>query len=224
VAKKAKYFSRAERQIYRLRFKGGVVYQYKWWRNPPSMGLTLAESSRAYTPLTRSGIAGSENYGGFIMTVERELFMAKHELGEWEQYDGVYHSSYTAGKRVIMAGTMLIKGGVIRAIRADSGHYQPTDMNMAALLQALGMFGVSLCRIQLFDYKNNPLGTAVDFLKARVSWDKFVQQRKDEQEHRKEGDKFRKAYMEPMPAPQAPATPTVKASPGDLSNAYQLTK
>jgi hypothetical protein len=234
LSKRAQYFSKKERQIYRLRFRGGIVYQHRWWQNPPSMELTLAESRRAYNgTITRAGNAGSVDYGGFIMTMERELFMAKHWIGDIDSRAGVFHSSYTAGDRVIMAGNMLIKGGVIWAIRSDSGHYQPTEMNMAALLQALGMLGVSLRRIALFDYKNNPLGTAPDFLKARESWDQFVQQRTDERQNRKESDDYRQdtlgqkprfPHLQPKSAPQTMPQPTASSNVGQLDNKYILTK
>ena len=194
--KRAQYFSKLERQIYRLRFKGGLAYQYQWWVSNPGKTQVPADSRHAYTLISRRAegggqATGSEDFGGFIMTMERELYMAKHWVGGRGSQKGTFHSSYTAGERVIMAGNMLIEGGVIRTIRSDSGHYQPTEMNMAALLQALGMYGVDLHTIDLMDFKGDPIGKADDFLHARVSWDQYLVQRANERAHRVESDNVR---------------------------------
>jgi hypothetical protein len=194
------------------------------------MKLVPAESSRAYTPIARRGdggmAQGSKDFGSFIMTVEREIFMAKHDIGAPGLRNGIFHSSYTEGDIVLMAGSMLIRNGVILAVRADSGHYHPTQMNMAAVLQGLGMFGVDLTRITLYDFDDTPLGMADEFLHAHVGWDQYVARRRDELRHRLETDKertrrgleARHPHLQPPPVPPRPrATGSTGPEPYNIS-------
>ncbi len=174
----ARYFDKMQRRIYRLRFSGGRAYQYQWWRKHWQFELVPAESKRAEAAIARMGDDGekspaSKGYGGFVMTLDRELYMAKHKLGGEGMRDGIFHSSYTAGEPVVMAGTMLIRNGYIQAVRCDSGHYKPGSINCALLLQGLGMFGVNLRKVAVYDFKGGELGTAFDLLKSNMSWDKL---------------------------------------------------
>jgi hypothetical protein len=206
----AQYFSRQVRGQFRLRFKGGLAYQYQWWEADFGTTPVLAESSRSYAPeIARQGAgAGSQDYGGFVMTLEREVFMARHRVVGAYTHAGVFHSSYTGGDRVMMAGTMLIRGGVIRGVRSDSGHYHPTEQNMAAFLQGLAMFGVNLGLIDLFGHAADSLGTGLEFLRSHMTWDQFTKQRQAEQAHRAEGDKYRVAKNLPPRSPQPQPVPT----------------
>jgi len=231
---KAQYLSEVERQIYRIRFKGGLAYQYPWWLQNAPQHLVLAESSRAYTKIIRKGIdgersEGSPDFGGFAMTMERELFMAKHSVGHESAYDGLFHSSYTAGQSVIMSGTMLIKQGTIRAVRADSGHYQPTDMNMVGFLWALRMFAVNLGKVDLLTFDAQPLGTALEFLRSHLSWDQYRLQRENELVNRFKADKKRgkiglpprHPHLQPQgtaPQPRTAATQSADAGGDDNYN------
>lgn len=186
---RAKYFTKVEREIYRLRFKGGLAYQYQWWKRKPGADLHHADSKHAYTPIHRKGAdanmaVGSENFGCFVMTVDRAIFMAKPFVGDSDSHEGIFHSSFTGGEVVSMAGTMLIKNGRIRAIRADSGHYQPTEMNMALLLQGLAMYGVNLHDIELFAFNGGSLGNAFHFIQSKMSWSEFEKQARAEGAHR----------------------------------------
>lgn len=56
----------------------------------------------------------------------------------------------------------LIRNGIVEAIRPDSGHYQPTGMNMALLLQALAMYGVRPDRVKLYDFEGELLGDGLN--------------------------------------------------------------
>jgi hypothetical protein len=182
VEQSAAYYTEAERQVYRLWFRGGVAYQYQWWVNPlPVMTRVPADSRHACGEIIHRPGAGDSlpDFGGFVMTEDREVFMSKHEVAP-EGGVGIFHSAYTRGNPVVMAGTMLIKAGVIKAIRSDSGHYHPTQQNMAALLQGLSMYGVNLRRVAVMDYDTKPLGNAVDFLTSRMTWAKFTEQQKKE--------------------------------------------
>lgn len=223
----AKTFSKLERQLYRLRFKGGLAFMYQWWEKKPGSKLVLAESKHAFTPIARKNEQGrmakaSENYGTFVLTMEREIFMAKPYVGQHGARDGIFHSSFTGGDLVTMAGTMLIIEGQIRGIRPDSGHYKPTEMNMALLLQALGMFGVNLRKIQLFSYDGEDRGTGLEFLAARMTWAQFDKQRRDERTHRIDTDDTRDAYgvNKKFPhlqrGPRIPPRPSVNLQPPQI--------
>ena len=186
---RARYLNRQEREFYRLHFKGGMAYQYPWWdlgAHKVHVGqfgrLRLADSIHAYAKnVGRMNQLPSVNFGCYVCTMEREFFMMKHSGGEKERMDGIYHSAYTAGMPVLGAGSMLIEKGVVKAIRDDSGHYQPKASNMICVIQALGMYGVPLGKVQLLSWdQEKPLGTALDFIKSNLSWSDFVA-RRDEQ-------------------------------------------
>jgi hypothetical protein len=217
---RAKYFSPIEAAQYRLRFKGGLAYQYQWWDPKLSHRLTLADSSRCYTEVSRRGengrmAVGSKDYCIFAMTLERVVYLGKADVGETDSHSGIFHSSFNGGGIVTMAGTIHIVHGRIKGIRADSGHYKPTEMNMALFLQALAMYGVPIENIALFSYDGESRGFALEFLKSRMSWTEFDKQRRLERAHRLNGDDYRAAIDLPKkfpdlkrgPAVQRPAVP-----------------
>jgi len=106
----------------------------------------LAESDRGYVALKRGGALQTKDWSGFIMTMSREIFMAKQDAR-----GRVFHSSYTGGNRVAMAGTIGIFRGRITGIRTDSGHYAPGLHSLIAFLWALKMYRVNLKGISLLD-------------------------------------------------------------------------
>lgn len=182
----AQYLDATELELCKVRFRGGLAYQSPWWQGKRSCfqsGPMLAESKRAYVACMRGGNASTENYGAFVMTLDRTIYMRKHAL-ETVDKPGLYHSAYTRGGNVTMAGTMLIEKGRVLAVRNDSGHYMPTVMNMTFFLQALGMYGVNLSRVSVFSYEGTALGSAMDFLKTgsdpTLSWAKFEKQMNQE--------------------------------------------
>jgi hypothetical protein len=184
---RARYLDSMERKLYRLHFKSGIAYQYPWWKamrggpaalgqtSAPMLRLCLAESVHAYQPeIKRLGEAPSEGFGAFVCTMEREFFMYRHRRGDMKGQNGIYHSAYTSGSPVMFAGSMLIERGIVRAIRDDSGHYQPEKANMAAVLQALRMYGVNVSNVSLVGWeKARPLGTGQKFLTSHLSWNQF---------------------------------------------------
>jgi hypothetical protein len=172
----AKYFTRDERAIYRLHFKGGLAYQYPWMSPDAPMKLRPAYSMFSTYGISRGhGFDGvSENYSGFVMTMDRDIYVATHaSVGVKGSSGGVFHSSYTAGERVVFAGTLMIHAGTISAIRTDSGHYMTQNANIMSLLMALKMYGVKIDGIALYDYKNTALGTAAAFLASGLSWAEY---------------------------------------------------
>ena len=231
----AMYLTKLARQPYRIRFAGGLAYQYEWWRTSYPSRLVLANSAHAYATIARRGVTKKAStlpdFGMFVMTLERDIFMAKPDIGANGKNNGLFHSSFTGGDIVIMAGTMLIRGGVILAIRPDSGHYKPTEMNMALLLQSLAMYSVNVDRIELYAWDATLLGTGNSFLKSRMSWKQFVEHRKDEQEHRIETDNHREFYgtgqkkfphLKNAPPPAIPSLPKPPLPNTNLPNTGNL--
>jgi hypothetical protein len=165
---------RAQLALFKLRFKNGKAYQWRWWTKPAG-GLVLANSNRVYSPGAGIGSVGKD-YGYFIMTMSRDIYMMRHGRIKGTDYR-IFHSTYLAGGAVMAAGSMLIEDGVIKRIRSDSGHYTPTNTNMFALLQALAMLGVRLEKITMEDYTQKELGKGTDFFKANADWSLLQGQR-----------------------------------------------
>jgi hypothetical protein len=171
---KAYYLDRSELPLYRLWFKGGLAYQWQWWTTP-SGPRVLAESSKAYSRHAGAYTVGID-YAFFVMSMGRDIYMMKHGQVGKTNYR-TFHSSYLAGGAVMAAGSMLIRRGVIKRIRSDSGHYKPTPTNMLALLQALQMLGVNLSEIVMEDHMGWPVGSAPEFFRKNAKWDALMAQR-----------------------------------------------
>ena len=152
----------AQRATYRVYFKHGLAYQRPWWTTGPDrLKLRLADSQHAAVPegLRNANLPGAQaspGYGTFVMTQDRNLYMAIHSLGESGTFAGIFHSSYSGGSRVIAAGSMKIQNGRVLGYRADSGHYQPTEHSLRFLLQALMMYGVDCGRVELLNHLGEP--------------------------------------------------------------------
>jgi hypothetical protein len=159
----------------RLQFRGGIAYQLDWWSGNKSIKPVVADSKHGYFKILRGGVSGSENYSGFIMTLNREIFMLRHELdaSNGGSVKNRFHSSYTDGAMTAMAGTILIEHGRIKAIRMDSGHYMPGFHNLGGFLMALRMYGVPLDKVALYSYDNRLVGLAPDFLASNARWDVY---------------------------------------------------
>lgn len=174
---KAFYAERSEMPLFKLYFKNGRAYQYRWWTKPPGARV-LAESSRAYSPNAGVKKDVGDNYGFFVMSMGRDIYMMRHgQIGD--SLYRIFHSSYLGGGTVMAAGSMLIERGEIKRIRSDSGHYKPTPSNMIALLQALNMVGVNLSQIVMENFSGAPVGKAPEFFKQNAKWD-LLRLRRDE--------------------------------------------
>jgi hypothetical protein len=169
VKDQADYISRAEAAKFRLRFRDGKAYQLPWYQPSAWSGPVLAESRHAHEPnaflrtALKPGALPNDHYGFFVLTMGRDLYMARHQAGG-QGHKGFYHSSYVGGDPIVCSGTMLIEKGVIKRIRFDSGHYQPQANNYRALVMALRMWGVSLANVAFEDFNAHLLGT--DLTKA----------------------------------------------------------
>lgn len=209
---RAKYFSPLEAAQYRIRFKGGLAYQYKWWEDSASDKLVPADSYNCYTAMWRKGVNGDKavctpGFCMFAMDMERGMYLGKADIGDVGSHSGTFHSSFNGGGLVTMAGTIYIKNGKIEAVRADSGHYKPNEQNMAFFLQALAMYGVKIEHIILYSWDGQSMGFALNFLKSKMSWPAFEQTRRKERAHRLDGDDYREMIGSPRKFPDVKRGP-----------------
>lgn len=195
VGSLATYLTRAEVDKYRIVFRDKKAYMWNWpgkgteltlldkrkralasgeKRQPKSMKLVLANSESASNPR----VFGLAKWGGFAMSMSRDLYMARHHCGEGQANVGnggnFYHSSYLAGDPVLCAGTILIENGMIRAICNDSGHYQPDEANFISFLQAMMMHGIDVQTVMIYDYSRKHRVTGADFIQNRGNWAKLL--------------------------------------------------
>jgi hypothetical protein len=181
----ARYLTRAEAKKYRLWFKKGKAYQFPWWDKSKSFGadfgkmLTLAESDRAHNP----AVISQAKFGGFAMSMGRDFYLARHHCGGIGQFTNHYHSSYLAGNAVMCAGTMLIEGGVIKCVRTDSGHYQPTDAHLLNVLQAFQMVQVPLSTLYVENYNGTMRSRGTDFLASQGNWNTVMRRKQANFQH-----------------------------------------
>ncbi|MDP3407215.1 hypothetical protein [Bosea sp. (in: a-proteobacteria)] len=190
VGQFATYLTRAEVAKYRLSFRNGKAYMWMWpgkgheltrptpdgglvtqeKKQPKGMKLVLAESESA----SNKNVFGLKQWGGFAMSMGRDLYMARHHCGEGSAGPGsggnFYHSSYLGGDPVLCAGTILIEQGMIKAVCNDSGHYQPDEANFMSFLQTLMMHGVNVQGIQIYDYARRHCVSGRDFIQNRGNW------------------------------------------------------
>lgn len=166
---------RAEAKKYRLFFKDGKAFMFPWWKKssrPGETKLVPADSKHAANPgVFDDGTGYRTGWGGFAMSMGRDIYMAKHHCTRARGENGnFYHSSYLGGDPVMCAGTMLIEDGVIKAISTDSGHYRPTQMHVVNLLQALQMRGVNIAAIDVQDHEGTVVAKANAFIQANGNW------------------------------------------------------
>jgi hypothetical protein len=105
------------------------------------------------------------NWGNSVMSMNREIYMAKHVLGSTDG-KGIYHSFYLPNSAVMFAGSMLITGGGVIGVCPNSGHFKPTENNTLALLQALAMFSIPLEPLGVFDHYGRFQNFALDFMRT----------------------------------------------------------
>lgn len=181
----ANYLKRADVKKYRLWFRGGKAYHFPWWDKGKRFGadagksMVLAESSRAYN----AQVISQANFGGFAMSMGRDIYMAKHHCTGIGQFSNHYHSSYLAGMAVMCAGTMLIEGGVVKVVRTDSGHYQPTDAHLLNILQTFQMVGVPIDTVQVENYNGTMRAKGSNFLAAQGNWNSVMQRKQANFQH-----------------------------------------
>jgi hypothetical protein len=207
-ASNAAYYDKLQLQQYRLRFRAGRVYQLRGGNRNGSMQFVPVNSKEFYEYVRVRDTENNqtaermEGWGPFAMTLEREFYMSKHTARETP---GIFHSAYTRGGTLSAAGTMFIENGQILGLRGDSGHYKPIENNMAMVITALGMYSVPLMPIKVYDWTGTFKGTALDFVRSRLTWDAFVAAGKDYRD--------RKHGVRPLQANQAAPLPPSAPSP-----------
>jgi hypothetical protein len=211
--KRARYLERAELEKYKIWFRGGLAYQ---WPVQAGQGTRqLVNSASVYNP--QAGQIDTDalpavNYGSFVMSMDRDFYMARHAPGSDDnKFDGFYHSSYTGGKTVMAAGSMLIESGRIKRLRPDSGHYMPIDTNTLAVVQALIMVGAPIHNLIVEDHLGENAQKAADFLQARADWGKLKQGREQNLQDQAAAQRRRQRILTPKVA-KAPQVPTGGAS------------
>jgi hypothetical protein len=162
------YLDRAEAEKYKLIFINGHFYQFPWWSRSalPTDSVRLADSGYAYAMtgnVDRSTM--EEDWGFFTMSMSRDIYMAGHR-------DDFFHSAYLAGGNALCAGGMLIKKGVVKAIRNNSGHYKPLHSHQLNLLEHLKMLGYRMEDIEVYSFEDQHLSVKGDvYMKAHGNWD-----------------------------------------------------
>jgi hypothetical protein len=172
----AKYLKRADVHKFKLFFKNGLIYQFPWWEPKAKFGQTkfvLANSSTA----SNDAVFDPNNYGyrrdwgGFAMSMGRDIYMAKHHCTkDFGENGNFYHSSYLAGQPVMCAGTMLIRDGIMQGVSTDSGHYRPTQQHVVNLLLTLTMHGINLNTIDVQDHGGILQCKGDEFLRNQGNW------------------------------------------------------
>ncbi|KAL5717094.1 IQ domain-containing protein iqm3 [Ranunculus cassubicifolius] len=67
----------------------------------------------------------------FVMSTFKKLYAGEKKKGVF------HHSSFLAGGATLAAGRLVVIDGVLKSISAYSGHYRPTDDNLASLVNFL---------------------------------------------------------------------------------------
>lgn len=173
----AQYLTRSVAEQFRLVFLNGKAFQSTWWE-PKPLKLVLANSSLVgwtYAPGITDAMMDAD-YAGFALSMGRELYMAHHKGGFEEE--NFFHSSYLAGDTVLCTGTILIENGVVKAVRNDSGHYQPTLEHLLNVVLTLEMHGVDpasvLVRAVPHSWRNNDV---VQTTELTITGDKLIEAR-----------------------------------------------
>jgi len=181
------YFKQqAEREKFKLFYKGGVVYQLPWRDIQQGKDIKLVKPVRAESAVirmhTKPGLRDvlKEDWAFFVMSIGRELYMTPHhgviKNGTSAGVVPKFHSSIMSGMPVSCAGSICIKNGIVTGIRNDSGHYQPTNFHLLNVLQHLSMMGVSLQKVTVYDYAGAARAQGDEFLAGSGNW-KSVRQR-----------------------------------------------
>lgn len=175
----AAYHDKLQLQLYRLRFHGGRAYQL--CQSARDRGRFAPVNSRDFYEVATVLNAEDgelaerfEDWGPFVMTLEREFYMGKHRANN-RTGGSIFHSVYARGGMISMAGAMLIQNGQILGIRSDSEHYKLLENNMAMVITKLGMYSVPLMPIRVYSGEGEDVGSALDFVRSRLTWNKFME-------------------------------------------------
>ena len=148
-ARYVKYLSDEERTGYELKLlkeKGSTLFL---------LGNTALDTTNMERTTTLVGDDGKPKSGAgkmiFVMDVDGKIYVA-NEGAETKTGESVTegerwrfnHSSFVRGQAIAAAGEMWFKGGTLKGISDESGHYWPGTEEMLQLLRNLRDHGVSL--------------------------------------------------------------------------------
>jgi hypothetical protein len=130
-----------------VRFKNGAAYRLG--TRDGQKGRLVKLNSADFDSQMKRGVDFSlKGWAPFAMGEEGDLYMTRHFIDENDSgndlHEKIYHSNYTGGGPLVAAGTLLVVDGLILGIRGDSGHYKPTDHNIAEALRVLATRGVKV--------------------------------------------------------------------------------
>ncbi|MES9898092.1 MAG: hypothetical protein ABW148_03610 [Sedimenticola sp.] len=228
AAENPEYMSAAERESYRVIFKGGRAYHFKYDNSSSTPELVPHDTqnliSTEMDDNNRDGII-------FVMSMSHQLYAGISGSGGVREpmmdeaqphYLGmkkvIYHSCFLRGFSVLCAGTISFDNGIIVGIRNDSGHYQPRDTSMAKMLQHLKTIGVDISKITVFQEKRHIdkqqgfINSAIEHAKATDTELQAMMQ-PEHRDHNKQaiGNRLTKARKAGAHAAEADAT-----CPGDV--------
>ena len=149
---KSRHLTVAEREQYRLVFKNGRAHAFNWWVNSKAAALEPADTTEMRNTMSRMTSELDDGYSFFVMNMSRDLYMGFHVPASIQSGKAVFHSAYTQGNPVQCAGSMWIEGGVVKGIKPNSGHYQPTPQHLVNLLEMLKLYRVDLERVNIFPH------------------------------------------------------------------------
>jgi hypothetical protein len=151
------YMTAAEREAYRVIFKDGRAYHFKY----EVSGDTTMELL-PHDTLSLTGAEADDNQRNgimFVMSMSHRLYCGISGSGSVSEghYAGMkkvtYHSCFLRGMPVLCAGTIDFADGKIVRIQNDSGHYQPQDPALAKMLQHLKTIGVDIRGVTVIQTK-----------------------------------------------------------------------
>ena len=196
---------------FRLQITGGIAYQHRWWQN--SQELVRADSKNTLMAASADPKAHEEGLSGYAVSMGRDFYLAPHFVNRANSKDhaikeNFYHSSYFGGRPVLCSGTIKIVNGEIQVITNDSGHFRPTPAHLAQAVEALGILGVSLAKLQVRAMGMERCSgieflTKVPFNLKETQFQEFYRQLQAIWEFKMMGDAGRKARVEKQKEVQA---------------------
>lgn len=195
---RAQYLQRKDLDHCRIWFKHGLAYQ--WGSGTEGRTYKLLDSAGLHNPaafVAKEGQLPNPGYGAFVLSMDRNLYMARHQPGENGAFNGFYHSTYLGGQAVMAAGSMLIQSGRIQRMRSDSGHYKPYDTNMLQVLLTLKMLNVPIHDIVVENFLGRSATKAPVFCAANGDWTKLKQRRDENLKQRRELHGYKQEVLNP---------------------------
>jgi hypothetical protein len=135
------YFrARLDQKMLKLSFRNGLAYRWDFDDYGNKNGLMLYDT-KAFKD------ANLFEYNASLYVVDYKG--AIYALGK-EGEQALKHSSLLAGAGVLCAGTILIKNGQVIWLTGKSGHYRPSVMQVANVLERLSQYQVKLKQVKVF--------------------------------------------------------------------------